>query len=192
MELIYESYIAHHGVNGQRWGIRRYQDKNGNWTSAGLRRRRANATTGYDDEPIVTGRLIKRKGSSNSKSRTEQEDSKTETLEEKKQRVLNSRSATELYKHANLFTTEELRNAKTRLELERDIARLSPQKENKGREWMNNFTETTKSVTTLATQGIGLYNTIGRIVDAYSSAHPEYQMKPWTYVRNMPGGDAKK
>lgn len=191
MELIYESYIAHHGVRGQRWGIRRYQDKNGNWTSAGLRRRRANTAASYD-EPVLAGNLIKRKSSSNSKSRTDPEDSKTETLEEKKQRVLNSRSATELYKHANLFTTEELRNAKTRLELERDIAKLSPEKKHKGREWMNNFAETTKSVTTLATQGIGLYNTVGRIVDAYSSAHPEYQIKPWTYVRNMPGGDAKK
>ena len=183
MELIYESYIAHHGVRGQQWGIRRYQDKNGNWTPAGLRRRRVNTDASYD-EPVLAGNLIKRKSSSNSKSRTEQEDSETEMLEEKKQRVLNSRSATKLYEHANLFTTEELQNAKTRLELERDIARLSPQKERKGREWMNNVAETTRSVTTLATQGIGLYNTIGQIVDAYSSAHPEYQIKPWTYVRN--------
>lgn len=34
------SYICHYGVKGQKWGVRRYQDKNGNYTAAGLRRLR--------------------------------------------------------------------------------------------------------------------------------------------------------
>ena len=32
------SYLAHHGVLGQKWGIRRYQDKSGNLTAAGKKR----------------------------------------------------------------------------------------------------------------------------------------------------------
>lgn len=32
-------YIAHHGVKGQRWGILRYQNKDGTYTDAGKKRR---------------------------------------------------------------------------------------------------------------------------------------------------------
>lgn len=33
-----DEYLMHHGIKGQRWGIRRYQNKDGSLTSAGARR----------------------------------------------------------------------------------------------------------------------------------------------------------
>ena len=33
-------YLSHHGVKGQHWGVRRYQNEDGTWTEAGLQRRR--------------------------------------------------------------------------------------------------------------------------------------------------------
>ena len=33
-----ESYLAHHGIKGQKWGIRRYQNEDGSYTSAGRKR----------------------------------------------------------------------------------------------------------------------------------------------------------
>lgn len=33
-----ETYIVHHGIKGQRWGIRRFQNKNGSLTPAGEKR----------------------------------------------------------------------------------------------------------------------------------------------------------
>jgi hypothetical protein len=32
------TYLAHHGIKGQRWGIRRYQNEDGSLTSAGKQR----------------------------------------------------------------------------------------------------------------------------------------------------------
>jgi hypothetical protein len=33
-----EDYLAHHGILGQRWGIRRYQNADGSLTDLGKRR----------------------------------------------------------------------------------------------------------------------------------------------------------
>lgn len=37
----YPTYLIHYGIPGQRWGIRRFQNEDGTWTSEGLERRRS-------------------------------------------------------------------------------------------------------------------------------------------------------
>jgi hypothetical protein len=42
--MYYESeYLEHHGIKGQRWGVRRYQNADGSYTKAGLARYTKNA-----------------------------------------------------------------------------------------------------------------------------------------------------
>ena len=31
----HSDYLAHHGIKGQKWGVRRYQNEDGSWTAAG-------------------------------------------------------------------------------------------------------------------------------------------------------------
>lgn len=38
MNLAYNDYLKHHGIKGQKWGIRRYQNSDGTLTSEGKRR----------------------------------------------------------------------------------------------------------------------------------------------------------
>lgn len=37
-----EAYLEHHGIKGQKWGVRRYQNEDGTWTAAGKARRNSN------------------------------------------------------------------------------------------------------------------------------------------------------
>lgn len=39
---MHEQYLMHWGIKGQKWGIRRYQNPDGTYTSEGKRRRRDN------------------------------------------------------------------------------------------------------------------------------------------------------
>lgn len=48
----YESYLQHHGIKGQKWGVRRYQNSDGSLTDAGKKRYMKDASreirrTGY-------------------------------------------------------------------------------------------------------------------------------------------------
>lgn len=52
-----EASMCHHGIKGQRWGIRRYQNENGSLTEAGKKRYYR-----YPDETGELGNLLTKKG----------------------------------------------------------------------------------------------------------------------------------
>lgn len=37
--VIYSNSLMHHGIKGQKWGVRRYQNSDGTWTEEGKKRR---------------------------------------------------------------------------------------------------------------------------------------------------------
>ena len=86
--------LIHWGVRGMRWGVRRYQNKDGSLTAAGKKRR------GIDDGT----------------------DEKNESDEEKRARVLKSTNASEIYKNRNLLTTAEINERLNRIDTERRLS----------------------------------------------------------------------
>ncbi len=46
MNSVRQLYLKHHGIKGQKWGVRRYQDEDGSLTPAGKRRSGAGKTVG--------------------------------------------------------------------------------------------------------------------------------------------------
>ena len=124
--------LVHHGILGMRWGIRRYQRKDGTLTTAGKRRLR-NVENKMNKTAKTYNKLTKEHDRlTNSRSRNE-------TVEEQKARILKSRSAEDLYRHADLFTDDELKKAYLRLNTEESIKKLIPKKINKGTKFINNL-----------------------------------------------------
>ena len=52
--------LYHWGVKGMKWGVRRYQNSDGSYTSAGKKRRKSR-TDGWSDDAKEAGQLKKKK-----------------------------------------------------------------------------------------------------------------------------------
>lgn len=51
--------LQHHGIKGQRWGIRRFQNRDGSLTSAGKKRRADDSDTDENKQQPAKKKLIK-------------------------------------------------------------------------------------------------------------------------------------
>lgn len=52
--MIPHGYLIHHGIIGQKWGVRRYQNDDGSYTSAGKNRRKGYSS---DDTVFMSGKV---------------------------------------------------------------------------------------------------------------------------------------
>lgn len=130
-----DEYLSHHGILGMKWGVRRYQNKDGSLTPEGRKR--------YGDGDIDSG---------------------NESVDAKKARVLKSRSAVELYKHADLFSDAELKQAYERLNLEANIKRLAPATVNRGEKFVKNVLQTSAFATKLIDDAAKTYGNIDKMM----------------------------
>lgn len=138
-------YIYHYGIKGMKWGIRRTAEQLGHKIKSKFSRKKSSS-----DESGSQTSSKKIKGSVTVKG-TKQNPGTTRTsdgssLEERKQKVLESRSAKELYNNADLFTTQELQQAYNRLVLEKNIKNLSPKEVSKGQQMLNKYVDTAENI----------------------------------------------
>jgi len=146
-------YIAHHGIKGMKWGVRRYQNEDGTLTAAGKKRyerdaKENNWEIGSDGLAVGTGK--KNKGTvykPNASKWVEQDLERTKRLTDASSSMVNqlkntptSNQQTKKKVRMDLsnMTDKEMRDQINRALLERQYNDLfAPEVTNRGKEYAN-------------------------------------------------------
>lgn len=175
--------LYHWGIKGMRWGQRRYQNKDGSLTPAGQKRynkelEKLNKEKAKLDEKAKVAKTkaktqakldkldeLKKQNEAQKKALKGKADddkkSKEETLEEKRERLLKSVDAKEIYSGKDVLTDVEIQARINRIDLEKRLAdRIEQQKT--GMDYLNEKMD--RAATTIG-KATNLYK---KVDDAYS------------------------
>lgn len=114
------SYLEHHGIRGQRWGVRRFQNKDGSLTNAG-RKRLGYATKGATQAVKKAFNAGVKTGVKAVKAaKAHHEKAEAKKLEKKKEKASKTRAG--VYANKDLFTSKELRELNAKFEEQDKLA----------------------------------------------------------------------
>ena len=150
------NYLAHHGVLGMKWG----QHIFGKIRNSISSRRKASQ---------------RKKNLKKARETKKTNKEKALTVEQQKQAVLKSRSAAKLYKHADLFSDDELRSAYNRLQLEANINSLAPKTKSRTERAADATLKAMKITNGVLENGTKIYNSYADIYNMINSDEKNFK-----------------
>lgn len=147
---MYELFLAHHGIKGQRWGVRRYQNPDGTLTEVGKK----HYSDAVESAPRHKPSEARKKA---------QEEEKARKFEEKRQQALKAGNATEVLKYKNFSTQKELQDAIGRINTERTLKQLSDAELNSGKKFVDKVIDTADTWRARGEKVASVWNFVAKI-----------------------------
>lgn len=170
---ISDDELQHHGILGMRWGRRRYQNKDGSLTEKGKKRYNKETAELKAEKRTLRNKLrVKKKEENLNKLKSERDAlqkavDEGETPEAKKERLMKSTNAKEIYENRGLFTTAELNDRINRMDTETRLAgKVAEQQKQTGLDHvnkaMNKASNTINNATNMFQKVDNAYSTISK------------------------------
>lgn len=178
----YKLELYHHGTKGMRWGIRRYQNKDGSLTPAGKKRYnkemeklRAEEKT-LKNKAATQKKLQKledkrakvdalKKGSTSDEAEAK---AKAEAHEQARQKAVQSGSASELLKFKGELTSQEMQAAWSRIQWEQNMSSIAEKEVVTGKRRLGKFFDKVDNAVKYAGTAAKTWNTIANVYNAFN------------------------
>lgn len=202
-----DDFLCHHGTKGQKWGVRRYQEKDGSLTPLG----RIHWGIGPERKAAIKKKFTlakdnvkklalkaKTKHEENVKLRKEKQE---QSIANKKAKLLGKGDPAEIHKNRALFSDAELDQAMNRIKKLQDLKSMDPkQKEavqklqqtqqnrqvvKDGRSTVDKIVSAGKAAVGIAGTAIAVYQSYNKIAGAINEISgkdqlPTFDLNPWS------------
>lgn len=174
------SYLAHYGILGMKWGVRRFQNKDGSLTKDGKRRYETAENKKARHKPSSARKLAKQRAENLEKARLAKAEKKQ--FEEDKKKALESGSAADVLKYKGKLSNQELQNAFNRINLEQQLSSMAQKDVKTGWDKMDALMNKVGKVTDYSNKAISMYNVIAKVNNSFND----------TKMRPIDGGTGEK
>jgi hypothetical protein len=173
MDYKKDPYLQHWGIKGMKWGVRRYQNKDGSLTDAGIKRYNKEADAGRYDKTDDNGNRYKerkngkkdyiyadaeewaRRDNTAAKRIAEETSHATSRIKQMSDKSMRNRPKEKL--DLSNMTDEQMRKEINRAMLERQYNDMfAPQKQAKGREFVSKFMDVGTDVLAVTGSALGI------------------------------------
>ncbi|MBQ8838037.1 MAG: hypothetical protein IJ005_01815 [Bacteroidales bacterium] len=149
-----DTYLAHHGIKGQKWGIRRYQNEDGSLTDLG-RKRRGIADKSLGDKIKDTVKKHKEKKAADEEAHSAE---KHEALKEHVRK-----HPSKLYKYRTEFSDEEIRDITNKIKVDTALKDIRDAEIQRGWDKVQTFKNNMTKVKDVLDTGKNLYNLVADV-----------------------------
>ena len=168
------NYLSHHGIKGQKWGLRRYQNPDGSLTEEGRRRR------GFSDKkegPSLKKLVKKAQEKSDTKKvkaavmahekkvqkKSDEKNAKTEAKKHEELKKYVREHPSKLYKHRTEFSREELNKLIDDINFDRRLKDIQSQETRRTLDKVRNVANNLNTIRNFAETSKGIYNLAAEI-----------------------------
>lgn len=153
-------YLAHHGIIGQKWGVRRYQNSDGSLTPEGRRRRGLSEQSGVEKLKKTVQNVHKanqRKKAVKAKQKAEKRKNEEANEQEKLEAYLR-RHPSALYRNRDKLPRETVDRLINDINFDRKCKDIRREEYTRGLRYLDDVKSGLKAVSDITATAVGAYN----------------------------------